>query len=71
MKTILIIDAFINDEADEARLSNFIDSSRNIGDDILLMSNTNISKTIQEKVDYLMNLYFYSTQVYFLRFQGL
>lgn len=52
MKTILIIDAFINDEADEARLSNFIDSSRNIGDDILLMSNTNISKTIQEKVDY-------------------
>jgi hypothetical protein len=35
MKTILIIDAFINDDADEARLINFIDSSRNIGDDIL------------------------------------
>jgi len=52
MKTILILDAFINDEADETRLSNFINSSRNIGGDILLMSNTNISKTIQEKVDY-------------------
>lgn len=52
MKTILILDAFINDEADETRLSNFIDSSRNIGDDILLMSNTNISETIQDKVNY-------------------
>jgi len=52
MKTILIIDAFINDEADETILSNFINSSRNIGGDILLMSNTNISKTIQDKVDY-------------------
>jgi hypothetical protein len=52
MKTILIIDAFINDDADEARLINFIDSSKNIGDDILLMSNTNISKTVQDKVDY-------------------
>ena len=52
MKTILIIDAFINDESDETTLNNFINSSRNIGGDILLMSNTNISKTIQDKVDY-------------------
>lgn len=52
MKTILILDAFINDDEDEKLLSNFMDSSRNIGDDILLMSNTNISKTIQDKVNY-------------------
>jgi hypothetical protein len=52
MKTILIIEAFINDESDETTLNNFINSSRNIGGDILLMSNTNISKTIQDNVDY-------------------
>jgi hypothetical protein len=52
MKTILIIDAFIDDESDETTLNNFINSSRNIGGDILLMSNTNISKTIQDNVDY-------------------
>jgi hypothetical protein len=52
MKSILILDAFITDEADENLLTNFIDSSRSIGDDILLMSNSKISKTTQDKVDY-------------------
>lgn len=52
MKSILILDAFITDEADENLLTNFIDSSKSIGDDILLMSNSKISKTIQDKVDY-------------------
>jgi len=52
MKPILILDAFITDEADEKILNRFIDSSKTIGDDILLMSNTKISKSIQEKVDY-------------------
>ena len=52
MKSILILDAFITDETDENLLTNFIDSSRSIGDDILLMSNSKISKTTQDKVDY-------------------
>ena len=52
MKSILILDAFITDESDENLLNNFIDSSKTIGDDILLMSNTKISKPTQDKVDY-------------------
>jgi hypothetical protein len=52
MKSILILDAFITDDNDEIRLNDFIDDSRSIGDDVMLMSNTKISKTIQDKVDY-------------------
>ena len=52
MKPLIILDAFITDEVDENLLTNFIDSSRSIGDDILLMSNSKISKTTQDKVDY-------------------
>jgi hypothetical protein len=52
MKSILILDAFITDEADENLLSNFIDSIKSVGDDILLMSNTTTSKEVQDKVDY-------------------
>ena len=51
MKSILILDAFITDDNDEIRLNDFIDDSRSIGDDVMLMSNTKISKTIQDKVD--------------------
>jgi hypothetical protein len=52
MKPILILDAFIGNEDDEKILHRFIDSAKTIEDDILLMSNTKISKTIQDKVDY-------------------
>ena len=52
MKSILILDAFITDESDENLLKSFIDSSKSIGDDILLMSNTKISKEVQDKVDF-------------------
>lgn len=52
MKSILILDSFITDESDENLLINFIDNIKSIGDDILLMSNTKISKTIQDKVNY-------------------
>lgn len=52
MKPILILDAFIGNEDDEKILHRFIDSSKTIGDDILLMSNTKISQTIQDKVNY-------------------
>ena len=52
MKPILILDAFIGNEDDEKILHRFIDSAKTIEDDILLMSNTKISKTIQGKVDY-------------------
>jgi len=52
MKSILILDAFITDESDEKLLINFIDSSKSIGDDVLLMSNTKISKSTQDKVNY-------------------
>lgn len=52
MKPILILDAFITDNADENLLMSFIDNMKSIGDDILLMSNTQISKDIQNKVNY-------------------
>ena len=52
MKPILILDAFITDDADEKLLNNFIDSSKSFGDDVLLMSNTKISKETQDKVNY-------------------
>lgn len=52
MKPILILDAFITDESDEKLLINFIDNMKSIGDDVLLMSNTTISKKIQDKVNY-------------------
>ena len=52
MRPILILDAFISDKSDEKILSNFIDSSKTISDDILLMSNTKISEKIQDKVNY-------------------
>jgi hypothetical protein len=52
MKSILILDAYVTDDADETLLNNFIESSKSIGDNVLLMSNTNISKTTQDKVDY-------------------
>ena len=53
MKSILILDAFITDEADEKMLTNFLDSSKSFGDDVLLMTNTKISKETQDKVDFL------------------
>jgi len=53
MKSILILDAFITDEADENLLINFIDNIKSLGDDVLLMSNTTISKKVQDKVNYL------------------
>jgi hypothetical protein len=52
MKSILILDGYVTDDADETLLNNFIDSSKSIGDDVLLMSNTKISKTTQDKVNY-------------------
>lgn len=52
MKSILILDAFISDKVDEGILSNFIDSSKTISNDVLLMSNTKISEEIQDKVNY-------------------
>jgi hypothetical protein len=52
MKSILILDAFVIDEVDENLLTNFIDSIKSVGDDILLMSNTTTSKEVQDKVDY-------------------
>jgi hypothetical protein len=52
MKSILILDAFITDDADEKVLNNFLDSSKSFGDDVLLMTNTKISKEIQDKVDF-------------------
>jgi hypothetical protein len=52
MKSILILDGYVTDNADETLLNNFIDSSKSIGDDVLLMSNTKISKTTQDKVNY-------------------
>jgi len=52
MKSLLILDAFITEEMDEKLLNNFIDSSKSIGDDILLISNTKVSKETQEKVNY-------------------
>ena len=48
MKPILILDAFITDDADEQLLYNFIETTKIIGDDILLMSNTKISKKISD-----------------------
>ena len=53
MKSILILDAFITDEVDEKILTNFLDSSKSFGDDVLLMTNTKISKETQDKVDFL------------------
>ena len=53
MKSILILDAFITDEVDEKILNNFLDSSKSFGDDVLLMTNTKISKETQDKVDFL------------------
>jgi hypothetical protein len=52
MKSIIILDAFVTDKKDEETLLNFIDSIKTIGDDLLLMSNTTISKEIQDKVNY-------------------
>lgn len=52
MKPILILDAFITDEAEENLLVSFIDNVKSLGDDVLLMSNTTISKKTQEKVNY-------------------
>lgn len=52
MKSILILDAFVTDDSDERLLNKFLDSARSFGDDVLLMSNTNISKEIQDKVDF-------------------
>lgn len=52
MKPILILDAFITDEAEEKLLTNFVDNIKSIGDDILLMSNTTISKKVQDNVNY-------------------
>lgn len=52
MKKILILDAFIVDESEEKILSDFIDTIKKIGDDILLISNTKMSKEIQDKVNY-------------------
>ena len=52
MKSILILDAFISDKVDEGILSGFIDSSKTISNDVLLMSNTKISEEIQDKVNY-------------------
>jgi hypothetical protein len=53
MKSILILDAFITDKQDEELLNGFIDSVKSINDDIMLMSNTTISKETQEKIEYL------------------
>ena len=53
MRSILILDAFITDDKDEKLLNNFLDSSKSFGDDVLLMTNTKISKETQDKVDFL------------------
>ena len=53
MKSILILDAFITDAVDEKILNNFLDSSKSFEDDVLLMTNTKISKETQDKVDFL------------------
>ena len=53
MRSILILDAFITDDEDEKLLNNFLDSSKSFGDDVLLMTNTKISKETQDKVDFL------------------
>lgn len=53
MRSILILDAFITDDYDEKILNNFLDSSKSFGDDVLLMTNTKISKETQDKVDFL------------------
>jgi hypothetical protein len=55
MKRILILDAFLVDESEDKILLDFISSIKKIGDDILLISNTKISKEIQDEV----NFFFY------------
>lgn len=55
MKRILILDAFLVDESEDKILLDFIRSIKKIGDDILLISNTKISKEIQDEV----NFFFY------------
>ena len=55
MKKVLLIDAFIFDEEQKNKLSNFIDRVKKNGDDIFLISNTPLDKEIQRKV----NLFFY------------
>jgi hypothetical protein len=52
MRPIVILDAFVTDKQEEKTLSDFIDSIKTIGDDVLLMSNTTTSKKIQDKVNY-------------------
>ena len=52
MKSLLILDAFITEETEEKLLNSFINSIKSIGDDVLLMSNTKISKETQENVNY-------------------
>ena len=52
MKPVLILDAFLKDFTNEKTLHEFLESSKTIGDDILLMSNTPIPTSIQNKVNY-------------------
>jgi len=52
MKPLLIIDAFVKDITNEKTLHEFLDSVKTIGDDVLLMSNTQIPISIQDKINY-------------------
>jgi hypothetical protein len=51
-KEIIIIDAFINGDESEKKLSEFVDRIKSINLPILIISNTIIPKYIIEKVDY-------------------
>jgi hypothetical protein len=55
MKPIIILDAFIRDISEEQILLGFLNKMKSINQDIFLISNTELSKEIQEKT----NFFFY------------